>query len=215
MIPPSNWMESTSYREPTVIAAGDTIQWKRRLLAFPSNQGWNITYAIRGGAQPIQFVSTADATDGNVHDVYVAPGVTALWLPGDMLMEGYAGNGVDRERVYYGELTIAKNLEGSSANIPVKTFKQNLLEKMEACMLNFSTSGLLETRIGETMFRYNSQKELFFAYGMAYQQRANEIAHERAANGQDPGNKTRPRARITQTGPAAGQVIYPYGWGAS
>lgn len=206
-------MESTSYREPTVIAAGDTVQFKRRLNAFPSNKGWSITYAIRGGAQPIEFTSTADA-DGATHDIYVAPGVTALWLPGEMEMEGYVGNGTDRERIYYGELTIAKNLEGSSANIPVKTFNQRLLEKMETCMENFSTSGLLETRIGETAFRYNNQKELFFAYGMAFQQRQNEIAQQRAANGQDPGNKTRPRARITSTGPAAGQVFYPYGWGA-
>jgi hypothetical protein len=203
-----------SYREPVAVAAGDTLQWVRRLPAFPSGQGWAITYEIRGGAQPIQFVSTPDV-DGISHDIYVPPATTAGWLAGQLLMEGYVGNGVDRQVCYYGELTVKANLEGANANIPVKTFKQQQLERMEVCLQNFSTSGLLETRIGETMFRYATVKDLYWAYGMAYSQRKNEISMERAQNGQDPGNKIQPRANTTQTGPAAGQVIYPYGWGAS
>lgn len=200
----------TSYREPEVVAAGDSVSFTRRLPAFPANQGWVLTYEIRGGAAVIEFVSTPDA-DGTSHDIYVAPATTALWLPGnDMLMEGYASNGVDRQRIYYGNLNIVANLEGANANICVKTVKQRLLENMEACMLNFSTSGLLETRIGETMFRYTSVRDLYFAYGLAWQGRNQEIKMQRAANGQNPGNKILPRARITRPGTLLGQGIYPF-----
>jgi len=201
-------MLETSWREPIEFAAGDTLSFKRRLPQFPSAT-WTLTYEIRGGAAAIQFQSTPD-TDNVTHQIHVAPAVTALWLPGSMFMEGYAGNGVDRERIYFGELSIVANLEGSGANIPVKTFKQILLERMETCLLNFTTSGLLETRIGETMFRYTTPKELFFAYGLAYQARQNEIAKQRAQNGQNPGNKILPRARVVKPGPYIGNGIYPF-----
>lgn len=201
-------------REPIEFTPGDTLWFERYLPAYLPSNGWSLDYEIRGGAAVISFQSIPNAAQ-TAHIIKVLPAVTVLWLPGQMLMAGYAINtSGERHQIYLAELTLDKNLQGSSANVPVKTFKQILLEKMEQCVLTFTTSGLLETRIGETMFRYATPNDLWKAYGLAYQARANEIAVERAKNGQVPGNKIRPVARITLPGPLiGGYPSFPFGWG--
>lgn len=208
-------MITSPTREPIEMVAGDTLYFTKTFSEF-TPPAYSLDYEIRGGAAAISFQSSPDPTN-TFFVMNVTPAVTALWLPGQMLMAGYlikTATG-DRQTIYMAELTIHKNLQGSNANIQVKTFKQTLLENMETCMANFSVSGLLETRIGETMFRYQTPKDLYFAYGMAYQMRQNEIAMERVRNGRNSGQVIKPRVNITQPGPLAGQVLFPAGWGAS
>jgi hypothetical protein len=204
-------------REPIEFCPGDTFTFTKYLPDYLPAQGYFIDLEIRGGAAVISLQSTPSA-DGGGHVILANPAQTALWLSGEMLMAEYVVNNTIappyRQQIYLAPILFDKNLQGSNANIPVKTFAQINLENMEKCMLNFSSSGLLETRIGETMFRYTTVKDLYWAYGMAKQIRKNEIAVEYAKNGQKSPYKSKPQARITSTGSPAGQTLYPFGWGA-
>jgi hypothetical protein len=208
-------MAVTSWREPISVAEGDTIQFSRRLPQYSSGEGWTLTYEIRGGAAVIEFTSTPDA-DGQSFDLYVPPTITAAWASGTMILAGYVSNGTDRHQIYFAELTIGKNLEGSQGDIPVKTNAQIMLEKYESVMQGTATNALLESRIGETQFRFLTPEQLRTEHGYWYQMRQSEIAKERAQNGYPTGRKIRPRARVMMPGPAVGgwNPEWNGGWGA-
>ena len=205
-------------REPIVIASGDTVQWYRLVPNpnFYSGAGAFLDYEIRGGAAAISFQSTPDP-DGTGHDINVTAAVTALWLPGQMLMEGYAVNNTvnppQRERIYFGELTIAQNLEGSQGDIDVRTLAQKMLEKIEAVLEGRASQEMLESRIGETMFRHMTPQQLTYWHGYWYCKRKNEIQIQRAKNGQNPGQQIAAQARITTPGPVVGAQTYIGAWG--
>jgi hypothetical protein len=200
----------TQWREPITVAAGDTVSFTRKLYEYPASQGWNLDYEIRGGAEPISFQSTPN---GDLHVIYLAPAVTALWLPGQSYMAGYASNGTDRERIYCGELTIAPNLEGARGDLPIKTFAQRMVEKLERVMEGTADSTLLESRIGETQFKFLTPQQLTWWHGYWKGQRRQEIAKERAQNGLPTGNKIRPVARVCFSGGGLGVGQFRGTWG--
>lgn len=189
----------TNWREPIEFTAGDTLLFTRSLDDYPADQGWNLTYELRGGSQPIEFTSTASGSD---HSVAVLPAVTALWLAGVYVMEGFAilASTGERHRIYYGKLTISPNLQGSSGDVDVKTFKQKALECAEKNYLKSLEHNILESDIEGTKIVRQKQQLAYEAYARAYQDRQNEIAGERGKAGLPTGQKIKPRFNITLQG---------------
>lgn len=197
-------------REPIDFTAGDTLSFQRVLPDYPAS-GWSLDYEIRGvGAVPISFQSQP-TSDYSGLNVTVDSATTAAWQPGQALLVGYACSTTSDERhqIYYGELTIRPNIQGSRGDINVKTHAQKMLANIEAVLEGSASDDLLESRIGETSFRRMTRKELMEWRGVYSNERRAEIQAERAANGQPTGNKIRSRMSIIGVGwPSAG--VYPY-----
>ena len=199
-------MSQTQWREPIEFAAGDTLAFVRKLASYPASQGWSLLYVLRGQAQPIEFSSVAD---GDAHSVTVAAAATMLWLPGDYILAGYAVNGDERHQIYEGDFKLLQNLPATPGDVPQQTFAQQMLAKIEAVMLGTADDSLLESRIGETLFRYLTPQQLRTEHGYWSLVRKNEIQMQRARVGLPTGNKRRPRMQIIGAGVSFGGA-YPF-----
>lgn len=109
--PAPRTLPNMDYREPLEVAAGDTIQWKRNLPAYPASEGWALKYALRGPAI-IDITATAD---GSEHLVTVASTVNPAWLAGDYMVQGFVEKAAERFTIYSGRLTVTPNLAAIAA----------------------------------------------------------------------------------------------------
>lgn len=196
----------TNCREPISFTAGDTLAFTRSLRDYPATSGWSLEYEIRGGSQAIQFTSTANGSD---HVILVAAATTALWLPGEYVLSGFAvlASTGERHQIYYGTLPITLNPVGSAADVKVETFKQKVLEAAECAYLELVSHSIVESDVEGTKIVRERRKYAYEVYAQAYQDRQNEIAQERARAGLPTGQKIKPRLLITTGWPAGGQFI--------
>ena len=149
-------MSQTFWHEPNSLAAGDTLVFTRKLSDYPAGQGWSITYEMRGGAQPIEFKSTAS---GDSHAIDVPPATTATWLPGDYVLVGYVGNGTDRFQVYDGPLTLSANRQTEPGDVDERTFAQKQIAILEQTISALNAAALKSSRSGDSMFQYTELAE--------------------------------------------------------
>jgi len=179
------------------IAAGDTLQFRRSLPGFRADEGWSLVYELRSGpmAGPaIEFVSTAQGAD---HVITVAAAVTGAWLAGEYVFAGYAVSGEERHQIYLATLTVTPDEVAAAADEPQKTFSQQMLEKIEAVLLGKASEDILESRVGDTLFKYLTPAQLREEHGYWTIARRVEIAKENARNGRPTGNKIRMVANVT------------------
>lgn len=192
------------WREPVQIAQGDTIQFQRSLELYPPANGWSLIYAMRGGAQAIEFVSAAV---DNYHQVYVAPAVTELWLPGDYTLEGWATNGVDRFPIYLAQLKVTPDLATAPGDVVVKTHAQRMLQGLEKQLEALAQNVLDRTNVEGTEIQRVQRKALYELRAKYLRERQSEIARERAQSGRPSGRKLNGVFRIVQPGSPAPQIF--------
>lgn len=186
-------------REPQEFAAGDTLSFRRRLAKFPPTDGWSLKYEMRGGAQPIEFVSTADTTPDS-HLVNVAASVTSLWLPAEYNLAGYAINGGERHQIYFAPLLVSEDLSAAPGDEDQRTFAQKMVEQLEATMLAKAGDDLARSAQGDTGFWYLTPEQLERSHAYWTRVRRNETAKENAKNGRATGYRTRPLFRVVPSG---------------
>lgn len=202
--------------EPINFTAGDTLSFQRSLGNYPASGGWQLVYELRGNGQQIEFSSTAN---GNTHVINVAAALTALWLPSQYVMEGFAVNAgtSERERIYLNNLVITQNLQGSPADIDVKTHAQKMVELIQAVQLGKASHDIIESEVEATRIKRLSPKELRDEYNYWIQIRQNEIKVANSRAGRSNG-----RNRFTVfTDPSGGSIgqfgalppIWPFGGG--
>lgn len=192
-------------REPEEFCAGDTLAFTRTLPDYPAPD-WTVTYELVGNNAPrIEFVSTASNLD---HSITVDAATTAAWLPGTYLLVGYASNGTERHRIYYGQLRVYPNQEAAAGNEDARTFAQKMVDMLEGLLL--SKGGLLESRVGDSLFRYESLEQVRTEHGYWLGVRRQEIAKQRAKEHRPTGNKIRPRMNIAAAGQVFGGGVFPY-----
>jgi hypothetical protein len=200
-------------REPERIAAGDSLVFTRYLRDYLPSDGWSLLYCLGGDKwQNIQFTSTPDITD-TAHQISVPTTETATWLPGDALLVGYAVNNnlnpPQREQFYRAELTIAPDFPAQEQPVPVWTFAQKMLQKLEVQLLNLADLSLEQTRTMDVEFRYERIANLRAEHGYWTMVRRGEVAKQRAEMGMPPQNRQVPRMVITFGGPVFGEQIIP------
>ena len=167
MLTPKNY-------EPNSIVAGDTVSFQRSLGKYPASAGWQLTYELRGGGQVIEFSSTAS---GDTHSVTVLAATTAVWIPGEYVMEGFAGNVAtgERERIFFNNLTVNPNLEGSPGSQSVTTHAQRMITLIEAVQEGKATHDLLDSEVEGTRIKRLSPKEIRDEYNYWIQIRQTEV----------------------------------------
>jgi hypothetical protein len=201
----------TLRREPPTLAVGSNLLFERLLRDYPASQGWQLTYNLRGGVQPITFQSTAD---GDNHLIDVPAATTATWQPGDYLMTGVAINAAgnvsanvdvgETHQIFYGDIQLTPNLAGSPGSIPVTTHYQRMVSGLQALLESTLPNDIITSVVEGTKFERVTRKELSDFYARYYQLRQNEIDGQRARNHQPSRNKIVPRFKITQPGMSAG-----------
>lgn len=190
-------MSQTQYREPIEFAAGDTLSFTRKLPDYLAGDGWSLTYELRGGAQAIEFSSTASGGD---HAIAVTAAVTATWLPAEYILAGYAVKAAERHQVYLGTISITQNLPAATGDVPKKTFAALMVEKLEATMLAKAGDDLARSALNDTGFWYLTPEQLRVEHGYWKSVRVNEIKMERAKAGLPTGNKIRPSFNVVACG---------------
>lgn len=124
--------------EPTEIAAGTTLRWRRAFSLFPASDGWALSYAIRGpDAAEIEVDATAD---GDAFAVEVPASLTSGWTAGRYAIAGYverdedAGGPEELERhlVYRGTLVVLEDLAAVTTPHDPRSHARRVLEAIEA-----------------------------------------------------------------------------------
>jgi hypothetical protein len=143
-------MPDIQHREPIVIAAGDSLIFRRRLPEFPAAAGWSLTYSL--------FASNGQATDvsidstpvtGTVYDYLMTENNFAATLPaGIYVLVGYAeNNNGEKHQIYRANLTLTENL---SAGKPVKNllwFEQQMVNDLQESLRRSVRNELQETDV--------------------------------------------------------------------
>lgn len=196
-------MSQIPSREPIEFSAGDTLAFKRSLADYRATDGWSLVYEGRGQSQPIEFSSTADGAD---HSITVDAATTATWLPGEYALAGFAVKGSERHAIYMATLNVLPNLQAAPADEPVQTHAQKMVALYETAMLAKAGDDILETRIGETAFKYMTPEQMRTEHGYWVSVRRNELARENARSGRPTGNKVKPMFRVMSPGPSVGMA---------
>lgn len=187
--------------EPIRLAAGDTVSFVRGFADYLPANGWLLKYELRGGAQPIELVSTAQ---GSSHAILVTAAITATWLPGPYIMEGYAENAGtgERQRIYFNNLAITPNVETLPGDADVKTHWQKMLTMLEAVMLGKAQHDILGSDVDLTRIQRMTPAQLTEFYDYCLFRRQEEIARDNVRAGRSNG-----RNRLIQfVDPAGGGV---------
>lgn len=202
-------MSQKNTREPIEMAVGDTLSFTRELPNFSARDSWSLLYEIRGQGQAQEFSSTPD---GSSHVILVDAAVTANWTPGICVLSGFAENGSTgaRQQIYSGTLNLLPNVPVTTATADVKTNAQIMVEELESVMQKRATGALNESQLGETRFKFKTDKELREAHAYWYEMRKSEIALQRAKAGLPTGRKIGSVMHIINSGPLYGGQ-FPFG----
>lgn len=127
--------------EPEVFAAGDRVQWERRLSDYPASDGWtSLKYYLRGNFAHDTLVITATAS-GNLYSVDLSPTVTDAYTPGDYVWQAYVEKSGDRKPIGTGRMTVLTNPATQPTMQPFdgRTHARKCLEAIEAVLENRAT----------------------------------------------------------------------------
>lgn len=185
-------------REPLQLAAGDTVSFLKNLPDYPASQGWSLEYELSGNLS-FQFASVAS---GDSHQVDVAAADTALYVPGNYELRGFAVNAGTggRAQIYQAPCPVTPNLGA----VVQKTFAQKMVDVIESVLLGKAAHDILESDVEGTRIKRLSPAELRKEHAYWFTVRQNEIDGERATAGLPSRNKIKPRFQITSTGPLLG-----------
>jgi hypothetical protein len=175
----------TNTREPVAITAGDTISFTKSLSDYPASEGWSLKYTLRGGAEAIEFTSTASGDD---HVLLVAADITALWLPADYSLSGFAEKDDERYAIYIAGITVSANTESADA-VEQTTHAQRMVKKLEAVMEGKAGDDILDSEVEGTVIKRMPHQDVFRLLQKYRRMRESEIAAERIRNGQSSGRK--------------------------
>ncbi len=92
--------------EPSIIVAGDTVQWTKALTDYLATDGWTLSYSFRipgSATAPITF--DADP-DGANYSIDQDTSTTADWPAGAYVWTSYVDDGTDRHTIGTGPVTI-------------------------------------------------------------------------------------------------------------
>jgi hypothetical protein len=190
------------WREPISFVQGDTLQFNRHLGNYPGSQGWTLLYELRGGAQPLSFVSAPASAGSDDFAILVAAAVTETWIPGDYILVGFAVNAGLGQRFQFFENALP--ITADAATLPgdaiVTTHYQRMVTALQTVMETKSFHDLKVTKIEMTMIERLTFDEMSHAYARYYRLRQNEIDGDRARAGLPSRNKIKPRFSITPPG---------------
>ena len=187
------------WREPIQLTQGDTINFMRSLAKYPASQGWSLLYAMRGGVQVIEFVSTPV---GDSHSVIVPAATTEGWLPANYELEGFAVNAGTGERYsfYNSPLLLTPDLSNEPGSADNRTHAQRMLSYVEAQLELLAQNSLDKTSVEGTEIQRVQRDSLYRLRTKYIRERQSETDRERAKSGLPSRRKIKSVFLITAPG---------------
>lgn len=141
--------------EPVSLNAGDTAKWRKSLLDYPANDGWQLAYTLINAAGKIEFSASPDGAD---HLVNVDATTTASWASGDYAWRATASKGGDVFTVGSGRMWINPSFTGDS--LETRSQARRTLEAIEATLEGRASSATAEYQIAGRQLKYIPIPEL-------------------------------------------------------
>lgn len=177
--------------QPSIIYAGDKVEWTESLSDYPASEGWTLKYTLINSSYKESFSSAADGDD---HDITLLNADTADWNAGTYILQPYVehtdGTIQTLERT---TLEVKQNLL-TATTYDFRTHARKTLEAIEAAIERRATieqiSMQITTRGGSSKaLQYMNMDELIKAREY-YQDLVNtETAKENIEAGKPAGNK--------------------------
>lgn len=180
--------------EPISLTAGDTISFTKSLADYPATGGWSLKYELRGGAQAIEFTSTAS---GDYHVLAVTAATTLTWLPAEYVLFGFAIKGGERHEFFKASFEVKPDAATSAADADVTTHAQRMITKLEAVLEGKAGDDIIDSEIEGTVIRRMPFDDIRKMRAKYRRERQAEIAQENARLGRPTGRKILTRLCIT------------------
>lgn len=124
--------------EPSEFQAGNSYAWTKTLDDYPADDGWTLSYSLRGTppqAYVIDFSATADGSD---FAISLTSATTLDWVPGTYTLAGYVTDGTNRYEVFRGLVTITPNISALTAEegFDGRTYWQRIRDKLRLTIEN-------------------------------------------------------------------------------
>lgn len=144
--------------EPTQIIAGDTLAWSKTLDDYPANDGWTLTYYLRG---PAAYTITTTADDA-AHVAAATTAETSLYTPGEYRLFGFATTGSTRYKVYEKPVTVFADVASNTGTLEIRSDARIIYDALIELQKQRATRPELQRSIqaaGQS-FTYKSDKEI-------------------------------------------------------
>lgn len=165
---------------PEKLAAGDTLNFKRQVENHTADDGWTMTYYIRGnGTGMVQSYSNINATGDFIF--LVDKRDTVDWTVGQYFFSGYVYKDGDRFKVDQGEFEVTPDFQSGTGALDVRSDNQKALDAIVAT-INGSAS------YAEQSFEINGKQIVRFTIGELLKAKAyleDEVAKEKASLDQE------------------------------
>jgi hypothetical protein len=185
---------ATPTTEPTTIAAGDTVTWRRDLPDYPAGE-WTLKYRLINLSGHIDIVTTAS---GTTHVVDEPASTTVAWTAGTYIWQSYVVDGAGvRYTIGSGTMVIKPNLAAMSAGYDARSTARKALDDARAARAAYiATNGhVAEYEIAGRRMKYKNAAEIEAHIQALEREVASEAKAERLAAGLPSGNRVLVRLR--------------------
>ncbi len=187
----------TIWREPEQFAAGDTLIFQRNLPNYPPSDGWSIqlTVSMVGptGAQIQQQVTSVPDSTNAYHTFNVANFLATADAGTYILSEEVINSGTgQKNQIYYSDnFQVGPNLANGTST-QTFTFAQQCITTIQTTLLGLYARMNKETDVQRSRYVQVEIDKMRNEEAYWQERRRIEIQNERAANGRQPGNVSRP-----------------------
>lgn len=172
--------------EPIGFRAGDTVHWQRDLTdTYPPADGWTLKYiCVTAGDQKILTATVI----GTIYDIVIASNISAGFKTARYHWQAYVTNGLSspnevRYTIGEGDFDVTENLQADSTGYDPRTTVKQLLDAVEAMLLNKASADQQEYTIHGRMLKRYTFTELVLFRDRLKLEYGREVNADRIAQG--------------------------------
>lgn len=144
---------------PESLAAGDTLKFERFLADYSSDDGWSLTYFVRGRDTGMALSYTGTPYQGGWRFA-VGKDVTVGWTTGQYRYEAYVYKAGERHKVDFGRFEITPDFQLGVGGLDIRTTNEKILDAIIATIQGTASSAEQQMSIGNKSISRFSPMEL-------------------------------------------------------
>jgi hypothetical protein len=164
---------------PAKLVAGDTLKFTKAIANHTADDGWAMTYWLRGNGTGMaqSYTNTNETGD---FSFYVDNRTTVEWTVGKYRYEAFVYKGGDRHRVDYGDFEILADFQNGTGAVDFRSDNQKALDAISATINGSASISEQQMQINGKMIQRFSINELIKAKAYFESEVAREKAEEKA-----------------------------------
>lgn len=177
--------------EPSIITAGDTIQWTIDLSDYPASS-WTLKYNLISADDSGHNELITSIADGDTHVISISTDTSGAYSSGDYKLEKYVIDTGDTVRYSLGLTTIRVKPDPTCA-VDSRSHNKKVLDAIQSNIENVASKEQQSYSIaGRSLSRYSFEElmSLKDKYEALYQ---TELQNERIASGESSGRTVKVR----------------------